>query len=69
MKAEINRKQQHIKWANPLKDTNYESSLKRDRLEPSLVWLSGMSDGLRTKMSRVQFLVRAHAWVAGQVPS
>ena len=28
-----------------------------------------MSTGLRTKGSPVQFPVRAHAWVAGQVPS
>ena len=34
-----------------------------------LVWLSGLSAGLRTERSRVQFPVRAHAWVVGQVPS
>ena len=34
-----------------------------------LVWLSGLSAGLRTKESPVWFPVRAHAWVAGQVPS
>ena len=33
------------------------------------VWLSGLSSGLQTKGSLVQFLVRAHAWVADQVPS
>ena len=37
--------------------------------KPCLVWLSGLSAGLRTKGSLVQFPVRAHAWVAGQVPS
>ena len=37
--------------------------------EPYLVWLSGLSAGLQTKGSLVQFPVRAHAWVAGQVPS
>ena len=31
--------------------------------QPWLVWLSGLSTGLRTKGSPVQFLVRAHAWV------
>ena len=36
---------------------------------PWLVWLSGLSASLRTKGSPVQFPVRAHAWVAGQVPS
>ena len=36
---------------------------------PWLVWLSGLSTGLRTKGSLVQFPIRAHAWVAGQVPS
>ena len=35
--------------------------------EPWLVWLSGLSAGLRTERSLVQFLVRAHAWVVGQV--
>ena len=34
-----------------------------------LVWLSGLSAGLRTKGSLVQFPVRTHAWVWGQVPS
>ena len=34
-----------------------------------LVWLSGLSAGLQTKGSPVQFPVRAHAWVVGQVPS
>ena len=36
---------------------------------PWLVWLSGLSASLWTKGSLVQFPVRAHAWVAGQVPS
>ena len=34
-----------------------------------LGWLSGLSAVLQTKGSLVQFLVRAHAWVVGQVPS
>ena len=33
-----------------------------------LVWLSGLSVGLQTKGFPVQSPVRAHAWVAGQVP-
>ena len=33
-----------------------------------LVWLRGLSAGLRTKGSLVRFPVRAQAWVAGQVP-
>ena len=32
-----------------------------------LVWLIGLN--LQTEGSLVQFPVRAHAWVAGQVPS
>ena len=32
---------------------------------PWLVWLSGLSAGLRTKRSPVRFPVRAHAWVVG----
>ena len=35
---------------------------------PWLVWLSGLSAGLRTTGSPIQFLFRARAWVAGQVP-
>ena len=38
-------------------------------MQPWLVWLSGLSAGLRTKESLVRFPVRAHVWVAGQVPS
>ena len=36
---------------------------------PWLVWLSGLSVGLRSKGSRVRFPVRVHAWVEGQVYS
>ena len=36
---------------------------------PWLVWLSGLSTCLQTKSSQVHFPVRAHAWVAGHVPS
>ena len=36
---------------------------------PWLVWLSGLSVSLQSKGSLVWFPVRAHAWVAGQVPS
>ena len=34
---------------------------------PWLVWLSELSTGPGTKGSLVQFPVRAHAWVTGQV--
>ena len=40
-----------------------------NNIEPWLVWLSGLSAGLQTKQSLVWFPVRAHAWVAGQMPS
>ena len=36
---------------------------------PWLVWLSGLSTSLWTEGLLVWFPVRAHAWVAGQVPS
>ena len=36
---------------------------------PWLLWLSGLSTSLQTEGSPVWFPVRAHAWVAGQVPS
>ena len=42
---------------------------KKSQILPWLVWLSGLSASLRTKGLPVQFPVRAHAWVAGQVPS
>ena len=38
-------------------------------IAPWLVWLSGLSVSLWTERLTVQFPVRAHAWVAGQVPS
>ena len=38
-------------------------------IESWLVELSGLSTSLRTKGSPVQFPVRAHAWVVGQVRS
>ena len=38
-------------------------------MEPWVVWLSGVSTGLQTKGLLVQFPVRAHAWVVGQVSS
>ena len=45
------------------------SFFKRFYLLPWLVWLSGLSASLQTKGLLVPFPVRAHAWVAGQVPS
>ena len=39
------------------------------KFAPWLVWLSGLSASLWTTGSPVRFPVRAHAWVAGQVPS
>ena len=38
------------------------------RLGSWLVWLSGLSAGLRTKSSPVWFPVKEHAWVVGRVP-
>ena len=47
----------------------FESTfIKTGDSEPWLVWLSGLSAGLRTKGSLVLFPVRTHAWVMGQVP-
>ena len=36
---------------------------------PWLVWLSGLSTGCKPKCCRFDSQFRAHAWVAGQVPS
>ena len=41
----------------------------RKKYWPWLVWLSGLSASLQIKGSLVRFPVRAHAWVAGQVPT
>ena len=46
-----------------------QTSFKETWLQPWLVWLSGMSTSLWTKRSPIQFPVRAHSWVVGQVPS
>ena len=43
--------------------------IKKDIFLPWLVWLGGLSAILWTKGSLVRFLVRAHTWVMGQVPS
>ena len=34
-----------------------------------MVWLSGLNTSLGAKRSLVQFPLRAHAWVVGQIPS
>ena len=43
--------------------------LSKITLQAWLVWLSGLSAGLRTERSPVRFPVRARAWVVGQVPA
>ena len=43
-------------------------SLKINK-QPWLVWFSGLNAGLQTAGSLVRFLVKAHAWVVGQIPS
>ena len=45
------------------------NKILKKEMQPWLVWLSGLSRGLRTKGLQVPFPVRAHAWVSGQVPS
>ena len=45
------------------------STMFQEPLPPWLVQLSGLSAGLQTKGSLVQFPVRAQAWVVGEVPS
>ena len=41
----------------------------KKKFKPQLVWLSGLNASLWTKRSWVWFPAKAHAWVAGQVPS
>ena len=55
--------------ANPKRATTTKQVIQEEENQPWLVLLSGLSASLKTKGSRVQFLVRARAWVAGQVPS
>ena len=47
----------------------YYSAIKMHEVLAWLVWLSGLSASLQTTGSLVRCPVRAHAWVAGQVPS
>ena len=53
----------------PLNSVIREQTTQLKNEQPWLVWLSGLSANLQTKRSLVRFPVRAHAWVAGQVPS
>ena len=54
-------------WAHSLGQAG--DSTKNKHFQPWLVWLRGLSAGLRTKGSLVRLPIRAHAWVASQVPS
>ena len=60
-------------YINLIRVMLYERSQRKkgrqERREPWLVWLSGLSTVLQTKWSLVQFPVRTHVWLAGQVPS
>ena len=46
-----------------------QAESKQMVVEAWMVWLSGVSAGFPNKGSLVPLPVRAHAWVAGQVPS
>ena len=48
---------------------NHGAVNNKEAVLPWLVWLCELSTDLRTKGFPVQFPIRAHAWVAGQVPS
>ena len=51
------------------KSTRWKKQIQWPFKKSWLDWLSGLSASLWTKELPVQFPVRAHAWVAGQVPS
>ena len=53
----------------PLRKHKVILGLRIKLMLPWLVWLSGLSAGLRTKRSLLRFPVRAHAWVVSWVPS
>ena len=68
--------QEAINWCfSPFLSPSLPFSLKIDTIFikkinlPWLVWPNGSSTGLKTKGLPVRSPVRAHAWVAGQVPS
>ena len=42
---------------------------QKQQLGPGWWWLSGLTTGLQTERLLVQFPVKAHAWIAGWVPS
>ena len=65
----MSRRFTHVVTGVRVSSSNFFVVVKLEREVPWLVWLSGMSTGLQTKGSQVQFPVRAHAWVVGQVPS
>ena len=56
-------------WYPNLPVTIYLQQRSETYLPPWLVWLSVLRAALWIKGSLVRFSVRAHAWVAGQVPS
>ena len=72
----LQTKNQHLNGCHTFRIPNDYNWLQRflndfyqkQRLMPWLVWLSGLSASLQTEGLPVQFQVRAHAWVAGQVP-
>ena len=45
-----------------------KDAMEKVVLLPWFLWFGGLSAGLGTERSLVQFSVRAHAWVSGQVP-
>ena len=60
-----------FKW-NLINKTNKQNTTRDFEIKNNLSWpvsLSGLSSSLQTKGSLVRFPVRAHAWVASQVPS
>ena len=63
----------HFTWHNIRVSRSYlrvvNEGVLNNGISPWLVWLSELSAGLQTKGSPIQFPVRAHAWVEGQVPS
>ena len=56
----FNNMDEYIKWKKAQLKGSYQ---------PWLVWLSGLNARLLSKESQIRFPVRAHAWVADQVPS
>ena len=67
--SDLTKKSNGKKTGTNLLERRFMVGLKNKKKMPWLMWLSGLSAVLRSKVLLVGFPVRALAWVVGQVPS